>query len=391
MSQRLISRSPDLRRLQEEGYAVEVRANHLLLTDVPYVNSNREVVRGTLVSELTLAGETTARPNTHVAMFTGAMPCDSAGHQIAGTAISSGPKDLGNGLVVDFEFSRKPPEGYADYYHKMTTYVALISGPAQAVDPQTTARTYRVIEGQEAETVFRYAENASDRAGIANVTKKLECGPVAIVGLGGTGSYILDLVAKTPVEEIHLFDGDQLLQHNAFRAPGAPSLDTLRKLPSKTAHYRGTYSAMRRNVFAHGPVTEDTAHELQGMDFAFVAVDHGPSRQLVVDKLRECMIPFIDVGMGILEAEGSLLGQLRVTLWDPRTCDDLPPSIPYGDGDGVDNEYSRNIQIADLNALNAALAVVKWKKFRGFYLDIQNEVQSYYQIDGNCLINETER
>ena len=154
-------------------------------------------------------------------------------------------------------------------------------------------------------------------------------------------------------------------------------------------HYRDTYSAMRRNIFAHGPVTEDTAHDLQGMDFAFVAVDQGPSRKLVVDKLRECEIPFIDVGMGILEAEGALLGQLRVTLWDPRMGDDPSPTIPYGDG--VDNEYSRNIQIADLNALNAALAVVKWKKFRGFYLDIQNEAQSYYQIDGNCLINETER
>jgi hypothetical protein len=388
MSQQLISRSPDLRRLQEEGYAVEVRANHLLLTDVPYVTSNREVARGTLVSELTLAGETTAKPNTHVAMFIGEMPCDSAGHQITGTAISSGPKDLGNGLVVDFEFSRKPPEGYADYYHKMTTYVALISGPAQAVDPQTTARTYRVIEGQETETVFHYAENASSRAGIANVTEKLECGPVAIVGLGGTGSYILDLVAKTPVKEIHLFDGDQLLQHNAFRAPGAPSLDTLREVPGKAVHYRDTYSEMRRNIFAHGHVTEDTAHDLQGMDFVFVAVDHGPSRELVVDKLQEFRIPFIDVGMGILEAEGSLLGQLRVTLWDPRTGGDTAPNIPYGDG--VDNEYSRNIQIADLNALNAALAVLKWKKFRGFYLDIQNEYQSYYQIDGNCLINETE-
>ena len=176
--------------------------------------------------------------------------------------------------------------------------------------------------------MFRYAENASSRAGIANVTQKLECGPVAIVGLGGTGSYILDLVAKTPVKEIHLFDGDRLLQHNAFRAPGAPSLDTLRKLPGKAVHYRETYSEMRRNIFAHGPVTEDTVHDLQDMDFAFVAVDHGPSRKLVVDKLRECRIPFIDVGMGILEAEGSLLGQLRVTLWDPQTGDDPPGEHP---------------------------------------------------------------
>jgi hypothetical protein len=37
-------------------------------------------------------------------------------------------------------------------------------------------------------------------------------------GLGGTGSYILDLVSKTPVNEILLFDSDDFLQHNAFRS-----------------------------------------------------------------------------------------------------------------------------------------------------------------------------
>jgi hypothetical protein len=61
--------------------------------------------------------------------------------------------------------------------------------------------------------------------------------------------------------------------------------------------------------------------------------------------------------------------------------------IPFSDGDGND-EYSRNIQIADLNALNAALAVVKWKKLSGFYRDLEHEHFSTYTIDGHTLINE---
>lgn len=52
------------------------------------------------------------------------------------------------------------------------------------------------------------------------------------------------------------------------------------------------------------------------------------------------------------------------------------------------NEYSRNIQIADLNALNAALAVIKWKKIFGFYGDLEHEHFSTYDIDGNHLNNE---
>lgn len=55
------------------------------------------------------------------------------------------------------------------------------------------------------------------------------------------------------------------------------------------------------------------------------------------------------------------------------------------DADGV---YSHNIQIAELNALNAALAVIRWKKWCGFYLDLEGEHHSIYTLDGNNIINE---
>jgi len=44
----------------------------------------------------------------------------------------------------------------------------------------------------------------------------------------------LDFIAKTPVREIRIIDGDEFLQHNAFRAPGAPTLDELRELPKRS-------------------------------------------------------------------------------------------------------------------------------------------------------------
>ena len=57
-------------------------------------------------------------------------------------------------------------------------------------------------------------------------------------------------------------------------------------------------------------------------------------------------------------------------------------------GGGADGVYSRNIQIAELNALNAALAVIKWKKLLGFYRDLENEHFSAYTLDGNVIVNE---
>ena len=41
-----------------------------------------------------------------------------------------------------------------------------------------------------------------------------------------------------------------------------------------------------------------------------------------------------------------------------------------------ENAYNQNIQIADLNALNAVLAVIKWKKMCGFYADEEGEHHS---------------
>ena len=387
MPGQLISRSPDLKRLEDEGYELEVRGSYLLLKQVPYVTEDRTVARATLVSALDLAGDVTAKPRRHVVKFTGRTPCDAEGRPLARIIRSSGRDDLGGGLVVHHEFSSKPPEGYLDYYEKMSTYAEILSGYAHLIDPSATARTFERVHEGDTESAFEYIDTASSRAGITAITEKLKLGTVAIVGLGGTGSYILDLVAKTPVGEIHLFDGDIFGQHNAFRAPGAPSVEVLRARPKKSEYFRSIYSNMHRNIFSHDHLDEGAVGSLSSMDFVFVAVDDADARRLAVEKLLDVGVPFVDVGMGVSEVDGSLLGQLRVTSATLEDRSHVHSTIPLAGGLG-DDDYSRNIQIADLNALNAALAVVKWKKLTGFYVDLEQENSSYYQIDGNHLVNE---
>src|SRR3546814_13315386 len=60
--------------------------------------------------------------------------------------------------------------------------------------------------------------------------------------------YVLDQVAKTAVARIDLFDDDYYLQHNAFRAPGAASLEDLRERPTKVHHFARAYSRMHRHI-----------------------------------------------------------------------------------------------------------------------------------------------
>jgi hypothetical protein len=391
MSQRPISRSADLKKLRDEGYDLEIRSGFLLVKGVPYVNARKEVKCGTLVIKLVLAGDETSRPDNHVAHFAGEYPCTEDGIEIAKIRNSSGERSLAEGVVIQHSFSAKPKpqDNYDDYYAKVTTYVAILSGPAWRLDRTATAKTFPLIPPEaDSEEPFNYIDTASSRAEIVTVSKKLALARVAIVGLGGSGSYVLDLVAKTPVRQIHLYDGDAFLQHNAFRSPGAPSCDDLKAKLPKATYFKNLYARIHRGIVDH-PVYVDSSNveELRGFDFVFLCLDKGSAKKLIVEKLEAFNVPFTDVGMGIQLNDGALGGIVRVTTNTDRKRDHFRGRVSFGDA-ATNNEYDSNIQVADLNALNAALAVIRWKKHFGFYRDLKCEHHSQYSIDGNLLLNE---
>src|SRR5271166_676322 len=118
MSQKPINHSADLTRLRNEGYDLEIRSDHLLVKDVPYVTTGRIVKRGILVTPLKLAGDVTVKPDNHVAHFIGEYPCRADGMPIETIRNETARSELGAGVVVDHRFSAKPmPSGaYENYY-----------------------------------------------------------------------------------------------------------------------------------------------------------------------------------------------------------------------------------------------------------------------------------
>ena len=390
MSHELINRNTDLKRLRDEGYEVEIRATYLLLHGVPYVNSRKEIGRGTLISTLQLTGDQTAKPSDHIAMFTGDHPCNKDGSEISQIKHASPNQALAPGLVARYSFSNKPPNGYGDYYEKMTRYAQIISAPAESLDPGVSAKTHKVVETYGEDSVFNYLDTASSRAGIKAIADKLVGLKLAVVGLGGTGSYILDLLAKTSVREIHLFDGDVFYSHNAFRSPGAASLDELRGAPKKVQYYCDIYGRMRKGIVAHDAfLTGSNVTDLRGLGFVFLCLDKNEVKRPIVDYLEESGIPFIDVGIDVIALDDMqvLIGDIRVTTSTAEKRDHLKQRVSFADGP-QGGEYDRNIQIAELNALNAALAVIKWKKLMGFYQDLETEHHSTYSLNVNMLRSE---
>lgn len=391
MSRRLVSLSPDLAHLEAEGYDLSVRGGNLVV-QIPYVTSERSIATGWLVSEITMDGDRTGRPSTHVMSFVGAsegeFPCDADGQPLEALINQRLVQALGDGLVSSCTFSRKPAEGYANYYDKFVTYANLLYAHVQVIDRSVPLQTFPPIPAEEDESVFRYFDSMTSRARIGAVTEHIAGQRIAIIGLGGTGVYILDAVNKTPIAEIHVFDDDVFLTHNAFRSPGAATLEELQAGPLKVFYHQRTYDAMHRHVIAHRERLDGSnVALLAGFDFVFVAMDTGPAKREIFQALQELAIPFVDCGMGIYQNGTSLGGIIRTAFSHPGEAD--PRRIfDTASFATVDDDYDQNIQIAELNMLNAAHAVIRWKKHFGFYQDFEHEAVSLYTIDGNHLVNE---
>lgn len=383
----LISLNPDLKRLQEEGYEISVEEGYLLIKNIPYVNEQKKIMYGIMASKLSLAGNKTVKPQTHVVYFQGEYPCSKEGVPIMPIRHGMSLQTLTSQLQINYSFSNKPVNGYKDYYEQISRYIEIISTPAMSLDETVTAKTFKIIESIDTKSPFIYEDTNASRSEITYISDKLKEQKIGIIGLGGTGSYILDLVSKTPVQEIHLFDGDILLQHNAFRAPGAAPVDTLQKKPKKVDYYYNIYSKMYKNIHRNDEYVDRTNVELlKDMSFVFICMDQGINKKVIIEYLEACAIPFIDTGIGINITNDQLIGSVRVTTSTDEKRDHIANRISFDDNH--DDVYSTNIQIAELNALNAVLAIVKWKKLFGIYQDMEKEHNSIYSINVHTLVND---
>lgn len=385
MLQELINHSDDLKKLQNEGYEIDVKSGYGIVSHIPYLKANGEIDYGTLVSSIAFEGDKAKYNGDHVIYFSGDQPCNADGTEITQIKHSDSNSILA-GINVKRSFSNKPDENYKNYYEKFVNYINIISSRAIDKDNSVTARTFKKVVTEE-ESVFQYVDTNSSRAGIDNCNKKILNKKIAIIGLGGTGTYILDLVSKTNVKEIHLIDGDVFCQHNAFRSPGAASKEIFTKSLSKVSYFKEIYQNMHKNIIEHDIfINEENVNILKDMDFVFISIDSGIARNLIVDYLVSEKIPFIDTGIGLQNINDTINGLIRTTVFDKNNYDRISAYIDF-DEDG-DDVYNTNIQIAECNALNATIAVIEWKKYFNIYENANSKCQNVYSIEMGEIVHE---
>jgi hypothetical protein len=377
MFHKLVSHNDDLKRLFDEGYAVSVDSNYLVVRDIPYLDSDRKLQWGAIVTKLVFTNENNVTQDDHQILFAGSHPHNLDGSQIlnlAGGSHSLALSDACKDVVVERSFSNKPlPAGkFQDFYQKIESYVRIISGPAIELH-NASPFTHRVVEEVKPDAIFKFQDTLTSRAEITDLSAKFNNDRVAVIGLGGTGSYVLDFLVKTPVQEILAYDLDPFYIHNAYRSPGRVDETEFQK--SKAEVYRARYDNFRNGLTVTSKFLDASlSDDLNDVTFAFVCVDKGSSRAVIFDLLISKGIPFIDVGMGLNRKKGPISGMLRATYYSTEDGQKVREKGLAELVDTPDDIYRANIQIGELNALNACLAVLKFKQLRGFYFE---EVPNY--------------
>jgi hypothetical protein len=391
MFQTLVNHNDDIKRLVEKGFAVAFDSGYLVIRDIPYLGQQQELLSGAFVTKMVFIDQEHVTQDDHQVFFAGSSPHQMDGSPIqnlADRAASLSLTDACQDVVVQRQFSNKPRKTgkFSDFFEKIQSYTTIISGPAMEIH-DITPYTYRPSESSQSTSVFKFQDTLTSRAEIMDLSAKFKNDIIAVIGLGGTGAYILDFLIKTPVKEIRAFDSDPFHVHNAFRSPGQLSENELGK--PKAEIYRSRYENFRTGLsFKPKYVDSTSVEDLDGVTFAFVCVDKGSSRAEIFDLLISKKIPYIDVGMGLKRRGDALTGMMRTTYY-PSEKGNAVREMNFADlSDSANDIYKTNIQISELNALNACLAIIKYKQLRNFYFEASPIFHSLFQIGDLKIISE---
>lgn len=387
MSSSLISRSGDLSALSAARYSIEVRGGYLVVRHIPYLDSGGEVRTADIVTALNLVGgvadNRTTAPADHTVWWTGYTPHTISGdsmdsHLVCGSWVPS--RELGEGITVTEQWSRKlrengRPRQYTDFREKIETYVAEVASHAEAKRPGTIdacKHGYRpkIHSGSR----FHYTDTSTYRNGTRGIESRIEDEVVGIIGIGGSGSYLVDVLAKTNVKEIHLFDHDTMETHSAFRVAGAARAEELGCNKGKVDWHRERYNVVRKEgLFTHRiSVDKESLALLDKCTTVFIAVDDLDVRRMLQSALTRKGILHLAVGIG-LDIEGvhndQLGGNVKVEInfRDPHANGSTDCQTAPSEDGALDDLYRSNIQTAELNMLGAALAITEWKATRQVY------------------------
>jgi hypothetical protein len=150
-----------------------------------------------------------------------------------------------------------------------------------------------------------------------NSTEILERCHVAIIGLGGGGSQVVQELAHIGVGHFSLFDADHVEDSNLNRLVGATNVLAVShasKTAIATQLIRGVNPSA--SVVAIPKTWQESADSLRDCDVIFGCVDSFAARQQIEVSARRYMTPYIDIGMDVhdLGDQFAISGQVILSM-----------------------------------------------------------------------------
>ncbi len=147
---------------------------------------------------------------------------------------------------------------------------------------------------------------------------KLENCTVGIVGAGGGGSHIVQQLAHLGFRRYVIYDHDVVEDTNLNRVVGANEGDVRAgRLKIEIARRAIKGLSRKSEISAHPQRWQDNPAPLRGCDIVFGCVDTFKERHELEACCRRYLIPYIDIGMDVHQAEGEppvMAGQVILSL-----------------------------------------------------------------------------
>jgi len=130
---------------------------------------------------------------------------------------------------------------------------------------------------------------------------------VGIVGLGGTGSVVLEQLAHLGVNRFLLVDPDVVDRTNLNRLIGASESDVDKpKVEVAATHAKQINPRTQVETRLGSVLLASVAEELVDTDFVFCCTDSQGSRAVLNQFAYQYLVPVIDMGVAIVAANGNI-------------------------------------------------------------------------------------
>lgn len=131
---------------------------------------------------------------------------------------------------------------------------------------------------------------------------------VAIVGVGGIGSVVIEQLARVGVADLILIDDDEIESSNISRLVGATLGDVGKPKADVIANHARSLGVERVTSITKSAIQQDVLMQLRGRDIIFNCVDNDRTRAVINRFSYQYLIPVIDMGTRLDAREGEITG-----------------------------------------------------------------------------------